>query len=421
MLVTFKYFNFFGQNINRVFGLFTLSWQIPYIKFLIPLGISFFTLQAISYCVDVYFRKIKADKSIIRVALYMSFFPIIMEGPICRYSDTAVTLYEAKSIKYENLTRGYQRILWGLIKKIVIADRLNPFVVTVFNGHQTMHGIVVLIGIMAYTLQLYSEFSGSIDIVIGIGEVFGVKIPENFRQPFFSRTVSEFWRRWHITLGAFFKDYIFYPISLSQSRSTLNKFIKRYLSKSFARTLTTIMALFFVWLANGLWHGAEWRYIAYGLYYFSLISLGMLFQPYTKRLESRFPSIFKSKIWVIMQWFRTMVLVNFGMLIFRGHGMRAVWNMFVNIPKEFSFIDVVNGSLTRYGIDKLDWFVVLFGLVLLVIVSLLKEKNISIRNELAKSPILLRFSLYYCALFFLIIFGAYGYGYDVVQLIYANF
>lgn len=169
MLVAFKYLKVFGIGL----------------KWVAPIGISYYTLQTISYMTDVYRGVVKADRNFVRVALYLSFFPQIMEGPISRYSETAHDLYEGKGIEYQNLVFGYQRILWGLFKKMMVADRLAPFVTNVFQDYKNYSGVAVLIGVICYTLQLYAEFSGCMDIIIGSGEIFGIRLPENFRQPFF--------------------------------------------------------------------------------------------------------------------------------------------------------------------------------------------------------------------------------------------
>lgn len=191
-LLILKYSGFFAGNINALFQALSFEKLLPVSKFALPIGISFYTLQAISYLVDVYYGKIDADENLGRLALYLSFFPSLMEGPICRYSQTANALYEGAPLEYKNLTWGMERIIWGLFKKLVIADRLNLLVETVFGTPEQYGGITILVAAVLYTFQLYADFSGCIDITIGTGEMFGIRIPENFRQPFFSRTPSEF-------------------------------------------------------------------------------------------------------------------------------------------------------------------------------------------------------------------------------------
>ncbi len=195
MLIVFKYL--------RVFGLTLMA----------PIGISYSTLETISYMTDVYRGTIKAEKNLAKVALFLSFFPQIMEGPISKFSETADSLYAGKSIEYSNLASGYQRILWGLFKKMMVADRLAPVIFKIFGDYEKYDGSAIAVAVVCYTIQLYTEFSGCMDIILGTGEIFGVKLPENFRQPFFAKNASDFWRRWHITLGRWLKDYVFYPLS----------------------------------------------------------------------------------------------------------------------------------------------------------------------------------------------------------------
>ena len=198
MLLVMKYSGFFAENVNALFGTINLGLRLPVRRFLLPLGISFYTLSAIGYMADVYWKKIEPEKNIAKLALFLSFFPIIMEGPICMYSDTAETLAKGEDIRSENLIRGYMRIGWGLLKKVVIADRLYVVVQTLFDGYASYHGVMIVVAAVSYTVQLYMEFSGCMDIVIGSAECFGVTLPENFAQPFVSKNASEFWRRWHI-------------------------------------------------------------------------------------------------------------------------------------------------------------------------------------------------------------------------------
>ena len=182
-----------------------------------PIGISFYTLQAIGYMTDVYWGTIQAETEIWRTALFLGFFPQIMEGPIARYSDVADTLYTGKPLEYRNVVDGYVRIFWGLFKKMVIADRMALMVNQVFDHYADYHGAVILAAAIGYVIQLYMEFSGCMDIIIGSGKLFGICLPENFRQPFCAKNPSEFWRRWHITLGAWFKAYIFFCTEIPRS------------------------------------------------------------------------------------------------------------------------------------------------------------------------------------------------------------
>ena len=263
ILIILKYFNFFGENLSALSNMLSLDWDYKKIDFMVPIGISYYTLQTISYMTDVYRGTIPAEKNIVKIALYLSFFPQIMEGPISRFSETAEALWSGKRIEFENIKFGYQRIVYGLLKKIVIADRVAPVVIEVFKHYDTYDGSIVLFGAVCFTIQLYMEFSGCMDIIMGSGQIFGVTLPENFRQPFFAKDASDFWHRWHITLGTWFKDYIFYPVSLAKPVKNFAKKVKNRFGRGVSKFVAPFAALFCVWSCNGLWHGPHWTYIFY--------------------------------------------------------------------------------------------------------------------------------------------------------------
>ena len=206
ILVFLKYSVFLGQVFTDVLGLIHINVENPMYQRMMPLGISFYTLSAVSYIVDVYRGKYRASDKFGKVALFLAFFPHIVEGPIARFDLVGEQMYEGHRFSYENMTMGLQLILWGFFKKIVIADRANMYVNQIFDNYASYTGLPVVVGMLLYTLQLYAEFSGCMDIVRGSAQMFGIGLSENFNQPFISKTVSEFWRRWHMTLGAWFKD-----------------------------------------------------------------------------------------------------------------------------------------------------------------------------------------------------------------------
>lgn len=284
LLLFFKYFNFFGETVNSVFGLFSDLSPVPHLKLLMPLGISYYTLQSISYVVDVYRGKVEPDRHFGRLALFVSFFPQIVEGPIGRYGDLAHQLYEPHAPSCANLLQGMEMILWGLFKKMVVADRAGIFVDAVFGSSTAYTGLPVILAVLLYTIQIYADFSGVMDIVRGVARLFGIQLALNFRRPFFSASVQEFWRRWHITLGAWLRDYVFYPVSLSKPILTLGKSAKKVFKGHAGRQLPAICALFFVWFGNGLWHGAGWKFIVYGLYYYVIMTIGTLFEPLSAKI-----------------------------------------------------------------------------------------------------------------------------------------
>lgn len=415
-LFIFKYFNFFAVNSNYLFR--GLGFTIEPLKLIAPIGISFYTLQALSYLFDVYNKKICADKNLLRVSLFISFFPQIMEGPIARYEETAESLYEAKKISYNNLCYGLQRILLGLFKKIVIANRLNIIVKTIFNHYTEYNGSSILIGGIAFTIMLYMDFSGAMDVVSGIGDIFSVKVPPNFKQPFFSKSISEFWMRWHISLGKWFKDYVYYPLSLSKNIRKLGKTCKKYFGTKTSVIVKSTIALLAVWLLNGLWHGAGWTYILFGLYHFILIFLGGLIEPLINNYCLKKGIDRNKRLYKTIRIVKVFFLVVIGEIIFRAENVKIAMGMIFNIFTKFSF------SLTELkslGIDVPDFIILIFALLVIFIISILNERGVSVRKEISKQHIVTRWIIYYFIIFAIIIFGAYGPGYDPVDPIYADF
>ena len=420
LLLVLKYANFFGSNANALLGALNLPFSLPEFKLALPIGISIYTMQALSYIIDVYRGTVKPDRNLGRLALYMSFFPALIEGPICRYSDTADQLWAGNPITYRNLTFGAQRILFGLFKKMVIADRLNPLIQAVFLNYQDYDGGVVALAMVCYTCQLYMEFSGTMDVVIGSGEIFGITLPENFRQPFFSKSISEFWTRWHITLGTWFKDYIFYPVSLSAPLKKLTSNARKKLGNHFGPMLASGIALFCVWFCNGLWHGSAWNFIFFGLYHFVLIFCGNLFEPFNQSSLEKLHINRQGVPWRVWQTVRTIILVNFGELFFRAHGLQAGLAMFKKIWTDFKLDAFASGDYL-VGIDVKDLIVVIAGVVFVLVFSILHERDVSVREAIAGQKLPVRWLCYYGLILLIIIFGAYGQAYSPVDPIYAGF
>lgn len=417
MLIVFKYLKIFG------------------ITFIAPIGISYYTLQTISYMTDVYRGTVKPDNAgsgtlssrsgishkvngIAKVALYLSFFPQIMEGPISRYSETAEALFAGRGIEYKNLVFGYQRIIWGLCKKMLIADRLAPVIYKIFKDYEKYDGSAIAVAVVCFTLQLYTEFSGCMDIILGSGEIFGIKLPENFRQPFFAESASDFWRRWHITLGTWLKDYIFYPISLAKPVKNLAKKVKGIWGIGVSKFVAPTIALFFVWLSNGIWHGAGWTYIFYGMYYFVLIFLENITEaPRQKLIEQM--HIHTDKLgFRILTGVKLFIIINLGEMFFRAKTVAQGFDMLKNICFDFHLHSLLE---TDYGIDNYDILLSMFGVFIVFIVDILHEKGISIRERVAAFRLPLRWSFWYAVILFLVIFGAYGAGYTIVDMIYAAY
>ena len=411
LLVYLKYSNFFLENVNSLLTSFQVEYQFTLSKILVPIGISFYTLEQVGYLADVYWDKTEPEKNLGKLALFFGFFPLVMEGPISSYESVSKSLYSGQKLKYENLKAGFLRILWGLMKKMVVADRLYILVDKVYSHYQDYSGIIIILAAICYTIQLYMEFSGCIDIVIGSGRMFGVELPENFRQPFYSKNAGEFWRRWHISLGTWFRTYIFYPVSVSSLVKKWNKYGNKKFGKYFTKIVTSAITLFPVWISNGLWHGANWSYIFYGMYYFVILLFENILEPVTNNLTKKY-NLDTIRI------FKTWIIIFVGELFFRAESLPAGIYMFTSIFRDFIPENISQISL---GISNADVFAIVVGCILVGIVSTLKEKNISIQEKLDGLRTPVRWAIYYALIFMIIILGAYGTGYQAVDLIYAGF
>lgn len=421
VLVCLKYYNFFAENVNVLLKAVESPLLLQPKTWLLPIGISFYTLQAIGYMADVYWEKIPAQQHPGKIALFLGFFPQIMEGPISMYSQTAETLWEGNSLRGENLSQGAVRILWGLFKKMIIADRLYLLVTEIFENYEAYNGIVTAAAAVAYTIQLYMEFSGCMDIVIGSGRMFGVTLPENFRQPFVSRNASEFWRRWHMTLGAWLKAYVFYPVSLSGAVKKWNRFGRKHLGKYGTRLGASAIALFPVWICNGLWHGPKWSYIFYGMYYFVILLSEIALEPVRNQVIKILRIKEEAPCFRMFQIVKTWIIIFTGELFFRADGLSAGIYMFRSIFREFQLQKIWDGTFLAFGLDQADYLIIGVGCMVAALVGWIKERNLLGEEGLQNLWLPVRWAVYYGLILSVVIFGAYGVGYQQVDLIYAGF
>ncbi len=422
VLFLMKYLNFIDRGITAVFARAHFQISMPYVKLVMPLGISFFSLQAISYLSDLSQGKIKAEHRLGRLALYMAFFPTIMEGPICRYGEVAESLYAGNDITYKNAAHGTQRIIWGLFKKLVVADRLAPLVMIIFDGYiPRTGGAVNLFGAACYTLQLYADFSGCVDISIGSAEIFGISLPDNFRQPFFSASASEFWRRWHITLGTWLRDYVFYPLCLKKYVQNIGRRSRKRFGMHAGQVIQTVLPLLAVWLCNGLWHGTGWHYIFYGMYYFVIINLENAAEPGVHRFTAAVHINEKGMLWRALQTVKMTFVVIIGEMFFRAEGLKTGFRMFRDIFIRPQWAELVNGYLMRISMSKADYIAAAVGIIVMFAVDIMHERGIHIRDSIDRMNAPTRWGLYYAAVIIVLVFGAYGAGYLPVDPMYAGF
>ena len=309
LLCFFKYYDFALEQYRIVAGWFGLQGKGRVLNLIVPLGISFYTFQSVGYLADVYGSNCKPQSNYFRLLLFISFFPQITQGPISAYDTLSETLYSGQPAQEKNLIWGFQRMLWGFMKKMVIANTLSQNTALLFEHYQGYAGISVLLGAFLYLIQLYADFSGYMDIMCGFCEMLGVRLTENFNRPFFAMSVSEYWRRWHISLGQWFRKYVYYPIGVSSWNLKLAKACRNTLGKHAANCLPPTFALLATWFATGLWHGASWGYIIWGLLNGLFIILSLWLAPVYERTREMLHIHDGSTFWRIFRIARTFVIV----------------------------------------------------------------------------------------------------------------
>lgn len=307
------------------------------------------------------------------------------------------------------------------MQEIIVADRLNALVKLVFDNYGCYDGGIIALGAILYTLQLYCDFSGTMDLALGMGRIFGVTLPENFRQPFFSRTAGGFWNRWHITLGTWLRDYVYYPVSLSKPAKSLTKHARKKLGNRYGPLLASSLALICVWLGNGLWHGAGSQYLFFGIYYFVLIVAGSLIEPSAARLAEKLGVSREAWGYRAFQIARTLVIIVVGELFFRANGLHAGFDMFGIMVSQFSLESFADGTVLKLGMDAKDFAVVGVSVVVLLVVGLLRERGVDIVGKIGAQKLPVRWIVWYAVFLVLLIFGAYGAAYTPVDPMYAQF
>lgn len=400
MLAVLKYTNFAIENINMIFGS-----SIAMKTLILPLGISFYTFQSMGYIMDVYWGRCKAERNPFRFALFVSFFPQLLQGPIGRFGRLAQQFYEPHEFDLVRIQYGVQRVLWGFFKKMVLADRAAVVVNQVFQNYNDYTGITVIIAVLCYSVQLYADFSGGIDVVTGVASMFGISLDENFKRPFFAVSITDFWHRWHITLGTWMKDYVFYPLSLSKGMGRFGKWAKKVFGKKTGRLLPVCAANIVVFLVVGIWHGAAWKFIVYGLYNGSIIALSSLLAPAFKKAFEITHINSKSRGWHLFQIIRTFLLVNISWYFDMGVSLTAAFVMIKNTVVNFNLQVLTDGTLLTLGLDKLDYIQLGAGCAVLFGISVLQERGVRIRESLAQKPLILRWSVYLALMFSLPLFG----------------
>ena len=411
--ISIAYFNMYRLNY------FNNTNFIPFIDVILPLGISFYIFQSMGYLIDVYYSRSKASRSILKFMLFVSFFPQIIQGPISRFNDLMPELIEEKKFDFLNIKAGFYRIMWGLFKKLVIADRLAPYVTKSMDFAEYYRGPYILLGIFFYSFQIYCDFSGGIDIALGVAKMFGIEVTENFERPFFSKSISEYWRRWHITLGTWFKDYIFYPLSINKTILKFAKWVRTHLGEGLGKRIPIYLPMIAVWALTGMWHGSESRYVVWGLFNCVFIILGTEFEPISARIMTRFK--LTEDMFVVKSYrvFKTFWLMSF----------LRLFDITKDVPTAFATFKGVFQDWNMYSYSHFeDWYsfstenlvIAVVAIVILFIHSLVSRKG-CISERIFKLPVLLQWIALSLLVLAVVLFGSYGIGYDASSFVYMQF
>lgn len=387
---------------------------------LIPLGISFYTFQSAAYIFDIYRSKITADTNIAKFALFTAFFPQIIQGPISRHDQLAHQLYEGHDFSYRNLTHGAQLVLWGFFKKLVIADRVAILCNEVFDNSGDYTGGAVFVALLFYTIQIYADFSGGIDIARGVAQCMGIDMTHNFNRPYFSDSLSEFWRRWHMSLSFWCRDYIFYPIAMSKFFGKLGKNLRSVFGDRVGKLVPIIIAQYATFITIGLWHGADFRFIAYGLYNGTIIVLSLLLEPYFSKAIKALHINTQSKLWKGFCIIRTFFIVVCGRVFPRAASFSVAVTMFFSMFK-FNHGVPFSETILSLGLTDVDFLIIIVACIVWFVVSYIEETRGQLRDVLDTKPLALRWAILLLCFAAVVALGIYGPGYDASAFIYRGF
>ena len=384
LLYFLKYWNFTAEMLQPLLDRLGAGGQLPVSHLLLPLGISFFMFQSVGYVIDVYRDKYPPERNFGKLLLFVSFFPQVVQGPISRYDQLAPQLYQGRDLDWDQLKYGIQLALWGYFKKLVIADRAAVLVETVMGDPWSYGGAVQAAGVFFYCIQLYGDFSGGIDITRGVAQMFGIQMAENFRRPLFSTSLTDFWRRWHITLGAWMRDYLFYPMSLSKPLGRLGKWTRRHIGGTLGKIIPTSLATFSIYFVIGIWHGANWRYIAYGFWNGALITLALLMAPWFAAWKRALRIDDRAAWYKVFQVLRTCFLVFLGRYLTRAPRLLTALWMIKETFLHPQLSDLWNGTMLTLGLTGFDIGVILAGMAVVVAVEWYQERGGQVRLTLER-------------------------------------
>ena len=404
LLFFYKYLDFALVNFSAIASRLGLSFQVSKLNLLLPVGISFYTFKAVSYILDVYRGRYGCTRNFIHFANYISFFPAILSGPIDRANDFIPQLEKKHKFDSAQIRRGMLLMLWGYFLKLVVSDRAAQFASAVYDNHTAYSGAFALIATLLYAVQIYCDFCGYSCTARGVAQVLGFSIHENFAQPYLARSIPEFWRRWHMSLSSWLKDYVY--IGLGGNRCSR---LRRYFN---------IMVTF---LVSGLWHGSSWNFIIWGFLHGMYQIVGDITKPARKKLLSVTGVDTEGTVHRICQQLITCLLVTFSWIFFYAKGTRIALQIIAHMFNAFDPWTLFDGSLFDVALSRPEFGILILSLVVVAFVDILKYRRFNIQGWIEQQHVIFRWTLYYLALFAIIVFGVYGIGYSASAFVYFQF
>jgi len=408
------------------FGLLAFLKFSPFLlpasgSLMIP-GISFYSFQAAGYLIDVYSGKAKVERNPFKAALFLSFFPQLIQGPISRHSEIAGQLLEGRGWDWERSRSGMQRIIWGCFMKLVIADYAAPIVNTVFSDYGSHGGFIIIFAVLAYCIQIYADFAGGINIALGIAKIIGIELPENFRQPFFATSLADFWRRWHITLGRWLREYLFYSLALSKIMGKLGKRMRKIFGNRAGRIIPSCIATFCVYIVVGVWHSTGRHFPVFGILNGILISTALFAEPWMVKLRLK-TKIDGSKpgFGTVFATLRTFAI--FGILRFfaRAESPRVALDMLKHTVLHPRLREYWNGALMKLGLDGKGFIVLAAGTIVLLARDYITERGTDCGKKLNEARPVVQFVFVLAALASIVLLGLYSNSVFSATFIYAGY
>ena len=404
VLFFFKYFDFALDNLNLILGALGIRLLDPAFDVLLPVGISFFTFQALSYTMDVYRKDIPVETNFFRYALFVSFFPQLVAGPIERSTNLLPQLSRRHRFDYQRAKEGLLLMIWGLFLKLVISDRVAIIVNQVYGNYTAYGGFGAAFATLMFGLQIYCDFGAYSLIAKGAARVMGFSLMDNFRQPYFSKSVAEFWRRWHISLSSWFRDYLYIPLGGNR--------------KGKGRKYLNTLIVFFT---SGLWHGASWTFVIWGGLHGIFIVLGDILRPAKAFLTDRLHISRAGIPYGLLQILITFLLVNFAWIFFRAESLDQAFGIIDQIFCHMHLSALTDGTVFTLGLDARELLIGLAALAALFVVSLLRYRDVPLDKIITRSGLLIQWPIYLLLIFVTLIFGIYGPLYSASQFIYFQF